>query len=89
MTLTGPQKLARNALAESLLASDPAGGYMAAVKRAARMIKEGALTAARAPQPAAAMPPLNTEDVGELGAAWFNAQARTGHESPFWQVPAA
>ena len=90
MTLTGPQKLARNALAETLHASDPAAGYMAAVKRAARMIKEGAgLTAAQAPQPAATVPPLTTEDVGSLGAAWFDAQARTGHESPFWQAPAA
>jgi hypothetical protein len=70
--------------------SAPGKGMPAAIDAANALRVDEAMTAAQAPRATAAAQPLsamNTEDVASLGAAWFGAQARSGHVSPFWQVP--
>lgn len=70
----------------------PEKGMPAAIAAANALRVDETLTAAQAPRATVAAQPLsamNTEDVTSLSSAWWDAQARTGHESPFWQVPAA
>lgn len=69
----------------------PERGMVAAIKAANSLRVSETLTAVQAPGAVPAGPPpvMGAEDMDTLAGAWFDAQARTGHESPFWQVPAA